>query len=130
MNKTAKIFAAIFLMFAVAAPQSYASSYNARAGTRSLLIPGWGQYDNGDFQNRQGKTKSSLMAFVELGGIISTVLVTTLVGFPQAWIGLGILIGNHLWSALDAFTHSKQREPSIQMSAATPFEKVYPAVVR
>ncbi|HOE68808.1 MAG TPA: hypothetical protein PLH16_04035 [Candidatus Omnitrophota bacterium] len=72
-------------------------------GAASLLLPGWGQYLNGEMKTRGGKIKTGTMIALEIGGALTTILVGTLVGYPVIWAGIGILIFNHLWSATDAY---------------------------
>jgi len=72
-------------------------------GAASLLLPGWGQYLNNEMENKSGKLKTGAMIVLEIGGIVTTILVGTLVGYPQIWIGIGILVFNHIWSASDAY---------------------------
>lgn len=72
-------------------------------GAASLLVPGWGQYLNNEMENKSGKLKTGAMIVIEIGGILTTILVGTLVGYPQIWIGIGILMFNHIWSASDAY---------------------------
>jgi hypothetical protein len=54
-------------------------------------------------ENKNGKLKTGAMIVLEIGGIVTTILLGTLVGYPQIWIGIGILMFNHLWSASDAY---------------------------
>jgi len=72
-------------------------------GAASLVLPGWGQYLNDEMSNKNGKLKTGAMIVIEIGGIVTTILLGTLVGYPQIWIGIGILAFNHLWSASDAY---------------------------
>lgn len=72
-------------------------------GAASLVLPGWGQYLNNEMENKNGKLKTGAMIVLEIGGIVTTILLGTLVGYPQIWIGIGILMFNHLWSASDAY---------------------------
>ena len=72
-------------------------------GAASLVLPGWGQYLNNEMENKTGKLKTGAMIVLEIGGIVTTILLGTLVGYPQIWIGIGILMFNHIWSASDAY---------------------------
>lgn len=72
-------------------------------GAASLVLPSWGQYLNNEMENKTGKLKTGAMIVLEVGGIVTTILLGTLVGYPQIWIGIGILAFNHLWSASDAY---------------------------
>ena len=72
-------------------------------GAASLVLPGWGQYLNNEMDNKTGKLKTGAMIVLEIGGIVTTILLGTLVGYPQIWIGIGILMFNHIWSASDAY---------------------------
>ena len=94
-------------MFIAVTGVSYAEEKNAdkslTRGAASLLLPGWGQYLNNELDSKNGKLKTGAMIVLEIGGIVTTILVGTLVGYPQIWIGIGILAFNHLWSASDAY---------------------------
>ncbi len=72
-------------------------------GAASLLVPGWGQYLNGEMESKGGKIKTGAMIILEIGGIVTTILLGTLVGYPVIWVGIGILMFNHIWSATDAY---------------------------
>ena len=82
-------------------------------GAASLLLPGWGQYLNNEMESKNGKLKTGAMIVIEIGGILTSILVGTLVGYPQIWIGVGILIFNHIWSASDAYI--KAPAPEVAM---------------
>ena len=72
-------------------------------GAASLVLPGWGQYLNGEMETKGGKIKTGAMIVLEIGGIVTTILLGVLVGYPVIWVGIGILVFNHLWSATDAY---------------------------
>ena len=72
-------------------------------GAASLVLPGWGQYLNGEMETKGGKIKTGAMVLIEVGGIVTTILLGVLVGYPVIWVGIGILAFNHLWSAADAY---------------------------
>ena len=72
-------------------------------GAASLVLPGWGQYLNGEMESKGGKIKTGAMIVLEIGGIVTTILLGTLVGYPVIWVGIGILMFNHIWSATDAY---------------------------
>ena len=72
-------------------------------GAASLVVPGWGQYLNGEMESKGGKIKTGAMIILEIGGIVTTILLGTLVGYPVIWVGIGILMFNHIWSATDAY---------------------------
>ena len=72
-------------------------------GAASLFVPGWGQYLNGEMETKGGKIKTGTMIVLEIGGIVTTILLGTLVGYPVIWVGIGILMFNHIWSAVDAY---------------------------
>ncbi len=94
-------------MFMAVTGVSYAEEKSAdkslTRGSASLLLPGWGQYLNNEMDTKSGKLKTGAMIVLEIGGIVTTILLGTLVGYPQIWIGIGILMFNHLWSATDAY---------------------------
>ncbi|HNV85879.1 MAG TPA: hypothetical protein PKL97_02790 [Candidatus Omnitrophota bacterium] len=72
-------------------------------GAASLIIPGLGQYLNGELNNDTGKLKTGAMILIEIGGIVTTAVVGGVAGYPQVWAGIGILIFNHIWSGTDAY---------------------------
>ncbi|MFH0985601.1 MAG: hypothetical protein V1882_08705 [Candidatus Omnitrophota bacterium] len=72
-------------------------------GAASLVLPGWGQYLNNEMDTKGGKFKTGAMIVLEIGGIVTTILLGTLVGYPVIWVGIGILMFNHIWSASDAY---------------------------
>lgn len=72
-------------------------------GAASLVLPGWGQYLNNEMETKSGKIKTGAMIIIEIGGIVTTILLGTLVGYPVIWVGIGILMFNHIWSAADAY---------------------------
>lgn len=72
-------------------------------GAASLALPGWGQYLNGEMETKGGKIKTGAMILIEIGGIVTTILLGVLVGYPVIWVGIGILAFNHIWSAADAY---------------------------
>ena len=86
----------------------------AKNGTASLLVPGLGQYLNKDHETKAGRVKMAIMGAAEVGGIITTAVVGGTAGYPAIWVGIGILVGNHLWSAGDAFVNAKE-SPSVSM---------------
>ena len=94
-------------MFMAVSGVAYAEESNADKslthGAASLAVPGWGQYLNNEIDNKSGKLKTGAMIVIEIGGIVTSILLGTLVGYPQIWIGIGILMFNHIWSASDAY---------------------------
>lgn len=74
-------------------------------GAASLVLPGWGQYLNNEMDTQGGKFKTGAMIVIEVGGILTTILLATLVtpAYPVIWVGIGILMFNHIWSATDAY---------------------------
>lgn len=72
-------------------------------GAASLVLPGWGQYLNNEMETKSGKLKTGAMILIEIGGIVTTILLGVLVGYPVIWVGIGILMFNHIWSASDAY---------------------------
>lgn len=86
-------------------------------GAASLFVPGWGQYLNGEMENQSGKLKTGTMIVLEIGGIITTILLGTLVGYPVIWVGIGILMFNHIWSAADAYVKAPEG-PEVAMKGS------------
>ena len=94
-------------MFMAVSGVAYAADESAdkslTRGAASLVLPGWGQYLNHEMDSKSGKFKTGAMIVLEIGGIVTTILLGTLVGYPVIWVGIGILIFNHIWSASDAY---------------------------
>ena len=112
MRRKMTIFALFFVMLVTAVP-SYAGSGLGQA-TASLILPTTGQAMNGQI----GNAKTKFMGGLEAGLITTTAILGGVVGGPIVWAGVGPLIGNHLWSAIDAYhnatpevkAHSQQLE--------------------
>lgn len=79
---------------------------NLTRGAASLLVPGLGQYINGELETKTGKIKTGTMVLLEVGAIVTTAVVGGVVGYPQIWAGIGIFIFNHIWSATDAYYYA------------------------
>ncbi len=97
-----------------------ASSESLTRGAASLLVPGLGQYINGELNSQQGRVKTGVMILLEIGAILTTSIVGGVVGYPQIWAGIGIFIFNHLWSASDAYMNAPAGpEVSFEQPATT-----------
>ena len=94
-------------MFMAVSGVAYAAEDNSdkslTRGAASLALPGWGQYLNHEMDTKSGKIKTGAMVVLEIGGIVTIILLATLVGYPVIWVGIGILMFNHIWSASDAY---------------------------
>jgi len=99
------------------------ASSGLKEGVSSLLIPGWGQYQNGEFQTRSGKIKSGTMIAIEIAAIATTAAVGGVAGYPSIWAGIGLFILNHVWSSMDAFMNAGQ-EPGVALGTQAPQDKV------
>lgn len=122
--------ATMFLLIAVlvsgfqpAPAHAAETSSGLKEGASSLLIPGWGQYQNGEFQNRSGRIKSGAMILIEIGAIITTAVVGGVAGYPAVWAGIGLFIANHVWSGIDAFMNA-EKEPGVSLGTQAPQDKV------
>ncbi|MFA5159289.1 MAG: hypothetical protein WC484_02150 [Candidatus Omnitrophota bacterium] len=97
----------IVAMFMAVSGVAYAAEDNSdkslTRGAASLVLPGWGQYLNHEMDTKSGKIKTGAMVVLEIGGIVTIILLATLVGYPVIWVGIGILMFNHIWSASDAY---------------------------
>ena len=122
MKKTFNGFLILIILFSAIIPSAMAADNSLTSAGKSLLIPGWGQYHNGEFQTEGGKAKVAVMAAIEVAAIVTTAVVGGTVGMPAAWVGIGLFIGNHVWSALDAFVNAKS-EPGVNLSTQQPLEK-------
>jgi hypothetical protein len=107
MFKKVISIAVVMAVFMAVSGVAYAGDSNAdkslTRGAASLVLPGWGQYLNNELDTKSGKIKTGTMIVLEIGGIVTTILLGTLVGYPVIWVGIGILMFNHLWSATDAY---------------------------
>jgi hypothetical protein len=98
------VVAALFMaMSGTAFAEEKSSDKSLTRGAASLVLPGWGQYLNNEMETKGGKLKTGAMIVLEIGGIVTTILLGTLVGYPVIWVGIGILMFNHIWSASDAY---------------------------
>jgi len=97
------VAAVLLAVSGVAYAEESSSDKSLTRGAASLVLPGWGQYLNNEMDSKSGKIKTGAMIVLEIGGIVTTILLGTLVGYPQIWIGIGILMFNHIWSASDAY---------------------------
>jgi hypothetical protein len=118
MKKIALLLIIPMLLLGMGVPAALAGDESMKAAGKSLLIPGWGQYQNGEFDTQKGKIKVSVMAAIEIAAIVTTGVVGGICGAPQIWIGIGLFI---------AFMNAKE-EPAVQLGTGTPSSKS--AVVR
>jgi hypothetical protein len=110
------------LLLGMGVPAALAADEPMKAAGKSLLIPGWGQYQNGEFDTQKGKIKVSVMAAIEVAAIVTTGVVGGICGAPQIWIGIGLFIANHVWSSIDAFVNAKE-EPAVKLGTGAPRAK-------
>ena len=107
LKKLLSVLVITAIVMSVTGGVAYAEEKNAdkslTRGAASLLVPGWGQYLNNEMDTKGGKFKTGAMIVLEIGGIVTTILLGTLVGYPVIWVGIGILMFNHIWSASDAY---------------------------
>ncbi len=130
-KKMISILLILLAVFTLHTPSSYATG--GKEATASLFLPTTGQAMNGEL----GKGKTKLMAGVE---VVSIALITTLgiaTGGGIVWVGLAPLIGNHVYSSVDAYKGAKnkknnlmnQREQtpgSIEMGNQNRYDRVQP----
>jgi hypothetical protein len=99
----------ILAVFMAVSGVAYAAENNSdkslTRGAASLVLPGWGQYLNNEMDTKSGKIKTGAMIVLEIGGVLTIILLATLVtpAYPVIWVGIGILMFNHIWSASDAY---------------------------
>jgi hypothetical protein len=123
MKTVAKLLLMTLVAFMLHSSAGFAAAPGVKEGAASLLIPGWGQYMNGDFDSSSGRMKVGGMAALELAAIITTAVVGGVAGYPQVWVGIGLFIANHVWSGLDAFINAKS-EPGVNLGTAAPHSKI------
>lgn len=92
-----------------------ANSDSVQSGVASFLVPGLGQYLNGEHETGKGQLKMAFFALAEIGAILTTSIVGGTVGYPQIWAGIGIFIGNHVLSAVDAYMNAPNG-PEVNMT--------------
>ncbi|MSR77932.1 MAG: hypothetical protein EXS63_06895 [Candidatus Omnitrophica bacterium] len=122
MRKTVAYFVILIIFSLVANACPILASSGLEEGASSLIVPGWGQYINGEFQTDSGRLKSGTMIAVEIAAIITVSVVGGVAGYPLVWIGIGLLLANHIWSSLDAYLHAEP-EPGIYLGTASFFEQ-------
>jgi len=104
MKKMLLLFTAfVFTLSFVQAPAMAAGTKQAAS---SLLLPTTGQAMNGELR----ETKTKVMAGVEVAAITTVAILGGVVGGPVIWAGLGPLIANHAWSAVDAYKGAQNKE--------------------
>ena len=112
----------VLAVFMAVSGVAYAAENNSdkslTRGAASLVLPGWGQYLNNEMDTKNGKLKTGAMIVLEIGGIVTTILLGVLVGYPVIWVGIGILMFNHIWSASDAY-FKVPVGPEVAMKGAT-----------
>ncbi|MDD5217591.1 MAG: hypothetical protein PHN49_02635 [Candidatus Omnitrophica bacterium] len=123
MKKMIVLLLIPFMVLTVCASPAMAASTGLKEGAASLLVPGWGQYLNGEFSDEQGgRIKSGIMVAIEIAAIVTTAVVGGVAGWPVVWVGIGLFIANHAWSAIDAFVCAEQ-EPGVALGTKAPSEK-------
>lgn len=103
-NKGVAILLVALLL--VAGSGTVFASESLTRGAASLVLPGWGQYLNGELDTKNGKIKTGAMIIIEVAAIVTTAVVGGVSGSPAVWVGLGLLIANHVWSATDAYVNA------------------------
>ncbi|MBI4431120.1 MAG: hypothetical protein HY587_05360 [Candidatus Omnitrophica bacterium] len=101
MRATSLIVLLIFGAFLMLPPAGFAG-HGLGEATASLLLPTTGQAMNGQISS----AKTKIMGGLEAGLITTTAILGGVVGGPVVWAGVGPLIANHVWSALDAYSNS------------------------
>jgi len=99
----------VVLSLAFAMPPAFAMG--AKEASASFFLPTTGQAMNGQL----GSAKTKIMGGIEVAGLTTLAILGGVVGGPVIWAGLGPIIGNHLWSAADAY-HGAQNKvnPMVQ----------------
>lgn len=88
IRRIATIMVVPLLVIAFCTPV-LAQSAGMEPAFKSLLIPGWGQYQNGEFESRDGRAKVAGMWFLEGAAILTTAIVGGIAGYPEVWVGIG-----------------------------------------
>lgn len=122
-STTMFLIVAVLLSVVHPSPVMAQSATGVKQGASSLLIPGWGQYQNGEFDTRSGRIKSGVMIAAEIAAIITTAVVGGVAGYPAVWAGIGLFIANHVWSGIDAFVNA-EKEPGVALGTRAPQDKV------
>ena len=108
-TRSMSLMLAIVMTFALGLPNAHA--IGAKEGAASLLLPATGQAMNGEW----GSTKTNIMAAVEVGALTTVAILGTLVGGGVVWAGLGPMIANRAWSAVDAYKGAQDNyDPALQ----------------
>lgn len=103
MKKNISLFLAVLMISGLAAGPVYAQGI--KEGASSLLLPTTGQALNGQIH----ETKTKVMAGVEVASITAVAILGTVTSGPIIWAGLGPLLANHTWSAVDAYKTAKNK---------------------
>ena len=118
LRKTISALLVVVFLFATPGISQAAGGESLKHGTASFLIPGLGQYLNGEHETGKGQAKLAFFALAELGAILTTSIVGATVGYPQIWSGIGIFIGNHVLSAWDAYVNAPDG-PEVHVSGTS-----------
>lgn len=119
IKKSIAVLALAVLVITSSGATAYAEGNESLThGAASLLVPGWGQYINGELDTKSGKIKTGAMILIEVGAIVTTAVVGGVVGYPVIWVGIGLFIFNHVWSATDAFM-SAPAGPGVALTEPT-----------
>ena len=110
--KTTRLIAALMILsltFAFFAPPALA--LGGREATASFLLPTTGQAMNGQI----GNAKTKIMAGIEVASVTTIAILGFAAGGGILWAGVGPLLANHTWSAVDAYKNAKDKQdPVIQ----------------
>ncbi len=108
-SKALALSLATLMIFAFSAPQ--AQAVGMKEASASFLLPTTGQAMN----NQLASSKTKFMAAAEVGLITTVAILGGVVGGPIIWAGLGPLIANHAWSAVDAYQGAQHKVDAPQV---------------
>ncbi len=111
MKKIIVFIAVLFFTSHVVIPHAFATG--GKEAFSSLILPTTGQAMNGEI----GSTKTKVMTGVEAASVTVVTILGLATGGGIVWVGLVPLIGNHVWSSVDAFTGARSKKYDPEMDA-------------
>lgn len=108
-TKLVVVLMVIAIIFAFSSPSAMATG--GREAAASFFLPTTGQAMNGQL----GTSKSKIMAGIEVASVTTIAILGLAAGGGVLWAGIGPLLANHTWSAVDAYKNAgSKQDPVIQ----------------
>ena len=108
MKKISSLILVVFMMLTAFYSQP-AAAQGGREALSSFLLPTTGQAMNGEV----GTKKTAIMTGVEVASVGTLAFIGLATGGAAIWFGLGPLLANHTYSAVDAYKGAKYKSSPI-----------------